>query len=59
MWDVGGLEERVGDEEPDGTEEAGDEDETVECRDDVGFDASLCSTPCHAVVVLWWSIGPR
>jgi hypothetical protein len=49
VWDVGWLQERVGDEEPGGTEEAGDEDETVECRDDVGCDASLFSTPGHAV----------
>jgi len=48
MWDVGWLQQCVGDEEPHGTEETGDENETVECRDDVGFDASLCSTPGHA-----------
>ena len=47
--DVGWLEDGVGDEEPDGAEESGEEDEGVEGGDYCGFRSSLLFAVCHAV----------
>lgn len=50
VWNVGWLEQCVGDQEPDGSKEACDKDEAVECSDDVGFNTALFSTPGHSVM---------